>query len=382
MAACVAANVPGDTGCYTWLSGTSMATPHVSGAAALVWSRSDVTSNQQVVDILLNSADPRGVDAVRLDSWTIHGGLNIHNVLSFGLTNLSPIAGAGPDQTVRDADGDGVEPVALNGSASSDPDGTIVSYEWREGSNVLALVASPSMFLSVDRHTLTLQVTDNHGATGTDSVVVTVNPNWPPTANAGPDQTVTDTAGDGAEVVILSGSASSDADGSIVGYEWREGTTVIAVGASPSVSLAVGTHTLTLRVTDNDGATGTDSVVVTVSPAAGPTIAHIGDLDGSAAGNKSTWMALPTVTVHNANHVAVAGAVVTGTWSGGAAGSGTCTTGGNGTCVVVSRSLRKKDSVATFTVTGVAASGLAYSASQNHDPDGDSTGTAISIAKP
>jgi hypothetical protein len=135
-------------------------------------------------------------------------------------------------------------------------------------------------------------------------------------------------------------------------------------------------------VTDNDRATGTDSVVVTVRPRPGPTSAHIGDLDGSPAGNKSTWTALLTVTVHNTDHLAVAGAVVTGTWSGFAAGSGTCTTGGNGTCVVVSSSLRKKESVATFTVTGVAASGLAYSAAQNHDPDGDSTGTAISIAKP
>jgi subtilisin family serine protease len=59
------------------ISGTSMATPHVAGAAALVWSRGDVTSNQQVVAILLDSADPQGVDSVRLDSWTIHGGLNL-----------------------------------------------------------------------------------------------------------------------------------------------------------------------------------------------------------------------------------------------------------------------------------------------------------------
>jgi subtilisin family serine protease len=139
MAACAAANVPGDTGCYTWLSGTSMATPHVSGAAALVWSRGDVTTNQQVVDILLNSADPQGVDAVRLDSgrfWRPQ-----HPTRSASVRRTCRRSRAGPDQIVRDAGGDGVE-LSLEWSASSDPDGTIVSYEWREGSDVLALVAS------------------------------------------------------------------------------------------------------------------------------------------------------------------------------------------------------------------------------------------------
>jgi thermitase len=86
LATCAAdPTVPGDTACYTWNSGTSMATPHVSGAAALVWSRSDVTTNSQVVDILLKSADAQGVDGVRLDSWTAHGGLNIHNAVSYRL---------------------------------------------------------------------------------------------------------------------------------------------------------------------------------------------------------------------------------------------------------------------------------------------------------
>lgn len=177
MAACSGSlGVPGDMGCYNWLTGTSMATPHVSGAAALVWSRSDVTTNSQVVDILLNSADPQGVDAVRLDSWTIHGGLNIHNALSYGSINLAPVANAGVDQTVTDVNGDGVEQVFLDGSASSDSDGTIVSYEWREGGALVGTGATPAVSFSVGTHTLTLQVTDDDGATATDSVVVTVNP--------------------------------------------------------------------------------------------------------------------------------------------------------------------------------------------------------------
>jgi len=473
MAACLPSTAPGDTGCYNWLSGTSMATPHVSGAAALVWSRADVTTNQQVVDIILNSADPQGVDAVRLDSWTIHGGLNLHDALSFGVTNLPPVANAGPDQTVPDSGSDGVELITLNGSASSDPDGSMLAYQWREGTSVLAFEASPSIFLTVGVHTLTLQVTDDRGATGTDTVVISVRADTPPTANAGADQTVTDGDGNGAETVTLDGSASSDADGSIVSYEWSEGGSVFSTGASPSVSFAVGAHTLTLRVTDDQGATGTDTVVVTVNarPNTPPTAnagadqtvtdtdgngvetvtlnggassdidgsivryewregstvlatiaapsvtlmvgthtltltvtdnneatasdtvvvtinpfaassTHVGDLDGSASSDRSVWTARVIITVHNAIHQIVAGAVVSGTWSGGATGTGTCTTGAGGTCSIVSASLKKRDNTATFTVTGITASGLSYSASQNHEPDGDSTGTAITIAKP
>jgi len=102
------------------------------------------------------------------------------------------------------------------------------------------------------------------------SVGITVpnfSPNIVPTADAGTDQTVTDADGDGSESVTLDGSASTDSDGTITGYVWKEGATQIATGVSPTVSLAVGAHTITLTVTDNDGATDTATVNVTVNAA-------------------------------------------------------------------------------------------------------------------
>jgi hypothetical protein len=152
----------------------------VSGAAALVWSRGDVASNSQVVDILLQSADPVGRDAVRLDTWTIHGGLNLHDALSYGVSSQPPVADAGPDQTVTDSNNNGSETVTLNGSGSTDPDGSIVSYEWSDNGIVVATGVSPAVSLAVGVHTLTLLVTANDGATDTDTVVITVEEAPPP----------------------------------------------------------------------------------------------------------------------------------------------------------------------------------------------------------
>jgi hypothetical protein len=91
-------------------------------------------------------------------------------------------------------------------------------------------------------------------------------PNNPPTADAGSDSTWTDTDGDGGVMVPLSGSGS-DPDGDALTYQWFEGATLLASTAAPSVWFTVGTHTVTLEVTDTRGASGTDTVVVTVNPA-------------------------------------------------------------------------------------------------------------------
>jgi hypothetical protein len=181
--------------------------------------------------------------------------------------NQAPTANAGSDQTVTDTDNNGSQQVTLNGSGSSDSDGSIASYVWREGGTQIATGATPNVTLTVGGHTITLTVTDNGGLTATDTVVITVNApaNQAPTANAGSDQTVTDTDNNGSQQVTLNGSGSSDSDGSIASYVWREGGTQIATGATPNVTLTVGSHTITLTVNDNGGLTATDTVVITVN---------------------------------------------------------------------------------------------------------------------
>lgn len=96
----------------------------------------------------------------------------------------------------------------------------------------------------------------------TDSVEGAAN--LPPTADAGADQSVSDADRDGVEILQLDGSKSSDRDGRVVSFEWTEGDKSIAQGTQPRVSFPVGRHDVTLTVTDDDGASDTDSVLITV----------------------------------------------------------------------------------------------------------------------
>jgi predicted phosphodiesterase len=118
--------------------------------------------------------------------------------------------------------------------------------------------------LDIDGNTMLFTARRADG-TVIESLTIPSGINQAPIANAGVDQTVTDIDGNGTENVILNGTASSDPDGTISNYAWKEGAVQIATGALPTVSLAVGVHTITLTVTDNLGATATDTVQITVT---------------------------------------------------------------------------------------------------------------------
>ncbi len=78
---------------------------------------------------------------------------------------------------------------------------------------------------------------------------------------------MTDVDESGSEDVVLDGSASFDPDGMIVDWSWSEDGVEIASGETASVSFAVGGHRVTLAVEDDQGATATDDVMITVKTA-------------------------------------------------------------------------------------------------------------------
>lgn len=127
-----------------------------------------------------------------------------------------------------------------------------------------------------------------------------------PVANAGPDQTVEATSSSGAPVT-LNGSSSFDPDGDSLTYNWT-GPFGAVSGVSPTVTLPLGTHTVTLTVSDGQ-ATATDTVYFTVQDTTPPetTITSVVDGNGAAgASGGSTLSSSITFTFTGIDAVGVA----------------------------------------------------------------------------
>ncbi|WP_193163787.1 PKD domain-containing protein [Microbulbifer hainanensis] len=191
---------------------------------------------------------------------------------SGGTSNTPPSADAGSDYSLVSS-----ASIELNGNGSSDSDGTITQYMWKQVSgpqqltidnatNGLATATVEPFYMGEQEYVFEVEVTDDDGAIDTDTVTIILLPvAVAPSASAGPDREIAVS-----ERVDLDGSGSSDLNDDIISYAWKQisGPAVSIEYSDQSVAYftapdAESSVTMELTVTDSAGNTATDTVTYT-----------------------------------------------------------------------------------------------------------------------
>ncbi|MBN2347465.1 MAG: PKD domain-containing protein, partial [Bacteroidales bacterium] len=180
--------------------------------------------------------------------------------ITVNVPNQPPVASAEATPTTGHAALD----VDFDASASNDPDGTIITYAWDfDDGNTGTGIAVSHTFLTQGDYHVELVVTDNEGLTDTLWIDINVTaPNLPPVASA----EAAPVSGDYPLEVSFDGSASTDSDGTISSYAWDFDDGSTGTGETVTHSyLTQGIYEAVLTVTDDDGATDTDTVEISVT---------------------------------------------------------------------------------------------------------------------
>jgi PKD repeat protein len=148
---------------------------------------------------------------------------------------------------------------------STDPDGMIVSWIWNFGDGTNSTSKNPQHnYSTTDQYTVVLKVTDNNGAKKSISKIITISQSEPrnnqPTANFSfypSTAMVNDT--------IQFTDTSIDTDGTITSYLWNFGDGTNSTSKNPRHRFTInGTYSITLEITDDDGATDLTSKAILV----------------------------------------------------------------------------------------------------------------------
>ncbi|NRF27996.1 DUF1592 domain-containing protein [Vibrio coralliilyticus] len=209
------------------------------------------------------------------------------NVCNTEQGNLAPVARAGEDRVVQSPN----SAVEINATASFDPNGDDLSYQWQQISGPLVSIQNPTHSVATFALTELTEDTDfafrltvsDGQASAVDQVTITSTAaaaNTPPIAHAGFDIEVQSPTAS----IRLDGSQSQDTDGDALSYQWRQltGPTLpihnanLAVAAIDVPSLEQDTD-YSFELTVNDGQ-AVNQDVVQIYALAEPLVEHQGSI--------------------------------------------------------------------------------------------------------
>jgi len=241
---------PGDD-VYLGGDGTSFAAPLVSGYLGLILSRNPCATAAQAREILRSNA--QDIEGPGYDVFTGYGRVNLV-VPDLGCStdgNQPPSAGFTYSTS-------GTE-VAFT-DQSSDPDGSIVAWDWDFGDGGSSAVQNPTHGFAAGSYTVTLTVTDDAGASAASAQGISIDTggtgNQPPVA-------AFSYACSGRTCEFDAGGSSDDSG--ISSYAWDFGDGASATGQVTQHGYASqGSYTIVLTVTDADGASAGASAAIRV----------------------------------------------------------------------------------------------------------------------